>query len=89
MSRKAVRWDSRRQASSGCSQRPLVLVVDDVFPRFGYAVITLKTAAMDTPNKVAVLVTDDPAMNAHQKYVLFENLPFCSIFVRIFTKHNL
>lgn len=63
MSRKAVRWDSRRQASSRCSQRPQVPVAD-VFPRFVYAVLTLKTAAMDTPNKVAVLVTDDPAKRA-------------------------
>jgi hypothetical protein len=51
MSRKAVRWESHRQASSRCSQRPLVLVADDVFPRFVYAVITMETAAMDTPNK--------------------------------------
>jgi len=64
MSWKAVRWESRRQASSRCSQRPQVLVADDVFPRFVYAVVTLKTAAMDTRNSVTVLVTDDPAKRA-------------------------
>jgi hypothetical protein len=63
MSRKAALWDSRRQARSRCSQRPHVLVADDV-PQFVYPVITLKTAAMDTPNKVTVLVTDDPAKRA-------------------------
>jgi hypothetical protein len=29
-----------------------------------YAVLTLKTAAIDTPNKVTILVTDDPAKRA-------------------------
>jgi len=61
MSRKAVRWESRRQASSRCSQRPQDLEADDVFPRIVYAVITTETAAMDTPNKVTLLVTDDTA----------------------------
>jgi len=29
-----------------------------------YAIITLETAAVDTPNEVAVLVTDAPAKHA-------------------------
>jgi hypothetical protein len=29
-----------------------------------YASITLETAALDTPNKVAILVTDAPAKSA-------------------------
>jgi hypothetical protein len=42
--------------------RPLVLVADDVFLWFVCTVITMETAAMDTPNKVAVLVTYAPAI---------------------------
>jgi len=34
--------------------RPLFLSADDVFPSTVYAVVTLETAALDTPNKVAV-----------------------------------
>ena len=45
--------------------QPLILLADDVFPWFVYAVITLETAALlDTPNKVANLVTDSPAKRA-------------------------
>jgi len=40
---------------------PLFLIADYVFPWFVYAIITLETAALDIPNKVAVLVTDDTA----------------------------
>jgi hypothetical protein len=57
-----------------------------------HAIITLDTAALDTPNKVAVLVTDAPAINAQQQSALFENLsslPFCSTFIRNVTKHSL
>ena len=36
----------------------LFLLADDVFPWFVYAIITLETAAVDTPNKVAVLFMD-------------------------------
>jgi hypothetical protein len=35
-----------------------------VFPLFVYAVVTMETAAMDTPNKMTLLVTDDPAKGA-------------------------
>jgi len=38
--------------------RPLFLLADDVVPSFVYAVITVETTALDTPNKVAVLFTD-------------------------------
>jgi hypothetical protein len=43
---------------------PLFLLADDVFPRFVYAVMTFGTAALETPHKVAVLVTDSPAKRA-------------------------
>ena len=39
----------------------LFLLVDDVFPRFVYAVIALETAALDTSHKVAILGKDAPA----------------------------
>jgi hypothetical protein len=35
-------------------------LADDVLPLFVYVIITLETAALDTPNKVAGLVTDVP-----------------------------
>ena len=41
---------------------PLFLLADDVLP--WCAIITLETAALDTPNKVAVLVTAAPAKHA-------------------------
>jgi len=41
--------------------QPLFLLADDVLPLFVYVIITLETAALDTPNKVAVLVADAPA----------------------------
>jgi hypothetical protein len=43
--------------------QPLLLLVDDVFPCFLYAVITLKTAALHTANEVAVWF-DAPAKRA-------------------------
>jgi hypothetical protein len=41
--------------------QPLFFLPHDVVPYFVNAVITLETAALDTPNKVDVLVTDAPA----------------------------
>jgi len=41
--------------------QPLFLLAADVFPCFVYSVITLETAALDTPNKVANLITGTPA----------------------------
>ena len=37
-----------------------------MFPSFVYAFITLETAALDTPNEVPILVTDDAAKRAPQ-----------------------
>jgi len=68
----------------------LFLLSDDAFPSFVYAVITLETAAVDTHNKVAVLVTDIPVK--HAPTVLFKNLrslPFCSTIIRTVIKHNM
>ena len=56
-----------------------------------YVIITLETAALDTPNKVAVLL-QMLQLNMHQQYDLFENLrslPFCSTLTQTVTKHNL
>jgi hypothetical protein len=44
--------------------RPVFLFADVVFPWFVYADITLETVALDTPNNVAVFVTDAPAKRA-------------------------
>ena len=38
-----------------------------------YVTITLETAALDTPNEVAILI-QTLQLNAHQQSVLFENL---------------
>jgi len=59
-----ILFNVRRSLSVSFGFRPLVLVADDVFPWLVYAVITMETAAMDTPNKVAVLVIDAPAKRA-------------------------
>ena len=40
---------------------PLILLANDVFSWFVYAVITLEIAALDAHKKVAILVTDAPA----------------------------
>ena len=40
--------------------RPLFLLDDDVLPWFAYVIITLETAALETPNEVSILVTDAP-----------------------------
>ena len=41
--------------------QPPFLLADGVFPWFVYVLITLEITALDTPDKVAVLVTDTPA----------------------------
>jgi len=58
---------------------PLFLLADDVRQWFVY-VITLESAALDTLNKVAVLVTDVPAKCAPIICLLgnLRSLPFCS-----------
>jgi len=59
-----ILFNVRRSLSVSFGFRPLVLVAGDIFPWFVYAVMTLKTAATDTPNKVRVLVIDAPAKSA-------------------------
>jgi len=56
-----ILFNVRRSHSLSFRFWTLFLLADDVFPWFVYAVITLETGAMDTPNKVAILVTDAPA----------------------------
>ena len=51
----------------------LFLVADYVFPWFVYAIITLDTAALDTPNKVAVLVTDATAKHTPTIHSLWKS----------------
>ena len=47
--------------SLGFGFQPLFLLAVDVLPWLVYVIITLETAALNTPNKVAILVTDAPA----------------------------
>jgi len=56
-----------------------------------YVVITLETAALDTPNKVAILVTDVPVKRAPTICPLenLRSLSFCSTLTQTVTKHNL
>jgi hypothetical protein len=44
--------------------RPLFLFADVVFPRFVYSDITWETVTPETPNNMAVFVTDAPAKRA-------------------------
>ena len=52
--------------------QPLLLLVDDVFPWFLYAVMTLKTAALHTANEVAVWF-DAPAKRAPKMCPLWKS----------------
>ena len=64
--------------------RPLFLVADDVFPWFVYAVMTLETSALDTPNKWPFWL-QMLQLNLHQQYARFENmtwLRFCDTSIR-------
>ena len=56
-----ILFSVRRSLSLGFGFQPLFLLADDVLPWFVYAIVTLETAVLDTPNKVAVLVTDAAA----------------------------
>ena len=62
--------------------RPLFLSAEDVLPCFVYVIITLETAALLTPNKVAVLVTEAPAKRTPTICPLWksENSPICQYF---------
>ena len=93
-----VRWfldtilfDVRRSLSLSFGFRTLLLLADDVFPYFVYAVITLETAALYTPNEVAVLVTDAPAKRALTICPLWKSykLLFCSTFILTVDKTQL
>jgi hypothetical protein len=53
-----------------CWFSPLFLFVEDVFPWFVYADITLETVALDTANNLALFVTDAPAKRAPTIYAL-------------------
>ena len=68
-----------------------ILLADDVLPWYVYVTITLEIAALDTPNKVTVLL-QMLLLNTHQQSALFENLrrlPFCSTYRQTVTEHNL
>ena len=57
----AILFIAQQSLSLSSSFQPLFLLADDVFPWFVYAIITLETAALDTPKEVVVLITDAPA----------------------------
>ena len=61
---------------------PLFLSAEDVLPWFVYVITTLETAALGTPNKVAVLVTDAPAKRQPTICPLWksEKSPICQYF---------
>jgi hypothetical protein len=59
--------------------QPLFLLPDDVLPWFVYAVKTLETAALDTPNEVAILFKV-LQLNEHQLSVLFDKSPILQYF---------
>jgi hypothetical protein len=50
----------------------MFLFADVVFPWLMYADVTLETVALNTPNNVAVFITDAPA-KTHQPSILFQN----------------
>jgi hypothetical protein len=54
----------RRSLSVSADFHPLFLFADVVFPWFVYDDITSETVALDTPNNVAVCITDAPAKRA-------------------------
>ena len=62
-----------RSLSLSFGFQPLFLLADDVLPCFMYVIITLETAALGTPNKVAVLVTDAPAKCAPTIWPLWKS----------------
>jgi hypothetical protein len=54
----------QRSLSLSFGLRPLFLLTDDILPRSVYDVLTLETAALDTPNKVADFIAVSPAKRA-------------------------
>jgi len=79
-----VRWS----LSLSFGFQPLFLLAYDVFPWFVYVVITLETAALDTPSKMAVLVVYAPVKSKPTICPLWipEKSP---IFIQTVTKYNL
>ena len=86
-----ILFNVRRSLSLSFCFQPPFLLVDDVLPWFVSVVIPLETAALDTPNKVAILVTDATPNFASTIWPLwkFEKSPFCSTFIQTVTKYNL
>jgi len=79
----------QRSLSLSSSFRPLFFSADGVLPLSMCVVITLGTAALVTPNEVAVWL-QMLQLKALQQSVLFENLnslPFGSTFTRSVPKH--
>jgi hypothetical protein len=86
----AILLNVRRSLSVNVDFRPRFLSAVDIFSRFVCADITLQTVALDTPNNVAVFVTDAPAKRT-QTISLFQNrtsLPLTDSFTRTVTQHN-
>ena len=48
-----ILFNVQRSLSLSFGLLPLFLLAEDVFPWFVYAILTLETAALDTPNQVA------------------------------------
>jgi hypothetical protein len=84
-----ILFNVRLSLSLNICFQPLFRLADDIFPWFVYVVITLETAALDTPWPFWLQMLQ---LNAHQWSVLFENLkslPFCSTSIRTVAEHNL
>lgn len=74
-----------------CFFYPLFLFADDIFPCFVYAVITVKTVALKTPNNQAVKVTEAPAIQASRIFFFSEVLQityFLEALILTTAKHN-
>jgi hypothetical protein len=61
---ETILLNAQRSLSVNFDFRSLFLFADVVFPWFMYADITLETVALDTPNNVAIFITDAPAKRA-------------------------
>jgi hypothetical protein len=61
---KEILLNVRRSLSVNVDLCPLFLFADVVFPWFVYADITSETVPLNTPNNVAVFITDDPTKRA-------------------------
>jgi hypothetical protein len=64
----AILFNVRWSLSLSFGFQPLFLLADDIFPWFMYSVITLETAALDTPNKMAILVTCSSQMRTNNPF---------------------